>query len=102
MEFSFKSGSKRPRFTGIKTGVVGKRCKKNVNLSSKIVKTNAKHQANIRRDITRSATGIAQKCRWSVVCTGRSIHRVHLTVHNNSLQTVRGDTVRIVLYLIVC
>ncbi len=33
---------------------------------------------------------------WSVVCAGRGVqcvHRVHRTVHNNGLQTVKGDHV---------
>jgi hypothetical protein len=37
--------------------VVGKKCQKDVNLSSKCVKTTAKQSGNMWRDITRSAVG---------------------------------------------
>jgi hypothetical protein len=47
----------------------------------------------MRRDVTRSAAGTFLTWKWSVVCTGCGVHRVHQIVHNNSPGTIRRDAV---------
>jgi hypothetical protein len=39
----------------------------------------------------RACTVLTRAWRWSVVCTGRGVCRIHRAVHNNSLWVVRGD-----------
>ncbi len=93
LEFSFKSISKRSRFTGIKAVANNTKRWKKASLSSKI----AKKLQLIRpgwHDVTRSAAMNGLTWRLSVVCTGRRVHRVYRTVHNNNLRTARGGSVR--------
>jgi hypothetical protein len=73
-----------------------KRCEKVANLRTKIAKNLCETIRQIRDEISVSTAGIVLTWTWSVLYTGRGVHRVHraLYKYNNSPRTVREDPAR--------
>jgi hypothetical protein len=87
----FKIRQQTPLFTGIKTGGEGKK-----NVSVSVQKPLRKNQANARSLGACCMNYTDLEVVWSDVCTGRGVHRVHRTLHNNSPRTLTRDTIKII------